>query len=82
MAATPFKFTQLFRTLKCRNFQKSMGQGSGSNFFKQFSSHTAGYSKSRFEFYFRKNASNKTIFQIFALLIKSSVISLVGLSHI
>ena len=32
-------------------------------------SDTAGYSKSRFELYFWKNASNKIIFQIFALLI-------------
>ena len=45
------------------------GHGSGSRFFKQFFSDTAGYSKSRFELYFWKNASNKIIFEIFASLI-------------
>ena len=45
------------------------GQGSGSRFFKQFSSDTAGYSKSRLKLNVRKNASNKIIFQIFAFLI-------------
>ena len=49
-----------------------MGKGSGSRFFKQFSSDTAGYSKSRFELNVRKDASNKIIFQIFAFLINAA----------
>ena len=70
MAVTPFKFPPLFRKpKKRRNSQEIRGQGSGSRFFKQFSYDTAGYSKSRFELNVRKNASNKTIFQIFAFLI-------------
>ena len=56
-------------SLKCRNSQEIGGQGSGNRFFKHFSSDTAGYSKSRFEINFWKNASNKIIFQIFAFLI-------------
>ena len=70
MAVTPFKFPPLFlKAEKCRNSQEIRGQGSGSRFFKQFSSDTAGYSKSRFELYFWKNPSNKIIFHIFAFLI-------------
>ena len=70
MAVTPFKFPPLFRKpKKCQNSQEIRGQGSCSNLFKQFSSNTRGYSKFRFELYFRKNASNKTIFTIFAFLI-------------
>ena len=70
MAITPFKFPPAFqKALKCRNSQEIRGQGSGSRFFKQFSSDTAGYSKSRFELNVRKNASNKIVFQIFAFLI-------------
>ena len=52
-----------------RNSQEIRGQGSGSRFFKQFSSDTAGYSKSRFELNVRKNECNKIIFPIFAFLI-------------
>ena len=70
MAVTPFKFLPLFRThKKCLNSQEIRDQGSGSRFFKQFSSDTARYSKSRFELNGRRNASNKIIFQIFAFLI-------------
>ena len=65
MAVTPFKFPRFSESLKCRNSQEIRGQGSGRIVLKQFSSDTAGYSKSRFELYFRKNASNKIIFQIF-----------------
>ena len=54
-------------SLKCHNPQEIRGQGS--RFFKQFPSDTAGYSKSRFELYFWKNASNKIVFQILAFLI-------------
>ena len=36
-------------SLNCRNSQEIRGQGSGSRFFKQFSSDTAGFSKSRFK---------------------------------
>ena len=64
MAVTPFKFPSLFRKSKNVEIPKS----SGSRFFKQFSSDTAGYSEARFELYFWKNASNKIIFQIFAFL--------------
>ena len=70
MAVTPFKFPLLFRKpTNVEILQEIRGQGSGSRFFKQFSSDTAGFSKSRFELNVRKNASNKTIFQIFAFLI-------------
>ena len=73
MAVTPFKFPPLFRKPKNvelpRIILEIRGQGSGSRFFKQLSSDTAGYSKSRFEPNVRKNASNKIIFQIFAFLI-------------
>ena len=72
MAVTPFKFPPppaFQKAYKCRNSQEIRGQGSGSRFFKQFSSDTAGYSKSRFELNVRKNACNKIIFQIFAFLI-------------
>ena len=70
MAVTPFEFPLPFRKpKKCRNSQDIRGQGSGSRFFKQFSSDTAGYSKSRFELNVRKNACNKIIFPIFAFLI-------------
>ena len=69
MAVTPFKFPRFSESLKCRNSKEISGQGSGSRFFKQFSSDTAGKSKSRFELYVRKNASDKIIFQIFAFLI-------------
>ena len=70
MAVTPFNFPPLLRKpKKCRNSQEFRCQGSGSRLFKQFSSDTAGYFKSRFELYFWKNASNKIIFQIFAFLI-------------
>ena len=70
MAVTPFKFPPLFGKPKNVEIPKGLGgQGSGSRFFKQFSSDTAGYSKSRFELKVRKNASNKIIFQIFAFLI-------------
>ena len=65
MAVTPFKFPPLFRKPKIVEIPKRLG----SRFSKQFSSDTAGYSKSRFELYVRKNASNKIIFQIFAFLI-------------
>ena len=42
MAVTPFKFPPLFRKpKKCRNSQEIRGQGSGSRFFKRFSSDTA-----------------------------------------
>ena len=70
MAVTPFEFPPLFRKPKNVEIsQEIRGQGSGSRFFKQFSSDTAGYSKSRFELYVRKNACNKIIFPIFAFLI-------------
>ena len=70
MAVTPFKFPPLFRKpKKYRNSQEIRGQGSGSRFFKQFSSDTAGYSKSRFALNLRKNARSKLIFQIFTFLI-------------
>ena len=62
MAVTPFKFP-------LRNSHDIRGQGCGSSFVKQFSSDTAGYSKSRFEVYFWKNASNKIIFQISRFLL-------------
>ena len=65
MAVTQFLFPPLFRKHKHVEIdysQEIRGQGSGSSFFKQFSSDTAGYSKSRFELYFLENASNKTIF--------------------
>ena len=64
MAVTPFNSPAF-----CQNSQDIRDQGSGRSYFKQFSSDTAGYSKSRFELYFGKNASNKIIFQIFAFLI-------------
>ena len=69
MAVTPFKFPRFSKSLKCRNSQDIRGRGSGSRFFKLFSSDTAGYSKSRFDLNLSKNASNKIIFQIFAFLI-------------
>ena len=70
MAVTSFKFPPPFRKPKIVEFPKRLGgQGNGSRFFKQFFPDTAGYSKSRFELYVRKNASNKIIFQIFAFLI-------------
>ena len=70
MAVTPFEFPPLFRKPKTVvNSQEIRGQGRASRFFKQFSSDTAGFSKSRFEPNVRKNASNKIIFQIFAFLI-------------
>ena len=65
MAVTRFKSPRL----KCRNSQEIRGKGSGRRFFKQFSSDTAGYSKSIFELYFWKIASNKIICQAFAFLI-------------
>ena len=65
MAVTPFEFPPLFRKPKYVEISK----GSGSRFFKQISSDTAGFSKSRFEPNVRKNASNKILFQIFAFLI-------------
>ena len=65
MAVTPFKFPPLFRKPKKVEIPKRLGV----RFFKQFSSDTAGYSKSRFELNVRKNASNKIIFQIFVFLI-------------
>ena len=73
MAVTPFKFPPLFREPKnCRNSQEIRGQGSGSRFFKQFSSDTAGYSKSRLELNVQKNACDKKLFQIFAFLITAA----------
>ena len=56
MAVTRFKFPLLFKKPKHVEIPKRLvrGQGSGGSFFKQFSSDTAGYSKSRFELYFRK----------------------------
>ena len=69
MAVTPFKFPPFQKALKCPNSQEIRGQGSGSRFFKQFSSDTAEYSKSRFELNVRKNASNKIRFQIFPFLV-------------
>ena len=68
MAVTPFKFSPLFRKPK----KEIRDQGSGSRFFKQLFSDTAGYSKSKFELYFWKNASNKIIVQIFAFLISAT----------
>ena len=45
MAVTQFKFPPLFRKPKnVKNSQDIRSQGSGSRFFKQFSSDTAGYS--------------------------------------
>ena len=58
MAVTPFKFPPLFskpKNVESRNPQEIRGQGSTSRFFKQFSSDTAGYSKSTFELNDRKN---------------------------
>ena len=57
MAVTPFKFPRFSESLKCRNSQEIRGKGSGSRFFKQFSSDTAGYSKSEFELNVLKNAT-------------------------
>ena len=56
MAVTPFNFPPpaFQKAYKCQNSQEIRGQGSGSRFFKQFSSDTAGYSKSRFELNVRK----------------------------
>ena len=68
MAVTLFEFLPLFRKPKNVEILKRLGQGSGSRFFKQFSSDTAGYSKSKFELNVQKNASKKIIFQIFAFL--------------
>ena len=67
-AVTPFKFPPLFKKPKIVEIPNRLGV-SGSRFFKQFSSDTTGYSKSRFYLYFWKNASNKITFQIFAFLI-------------
>ena len=46
-AVTPFK-SSFSERLNCSNFQEIHSQDSGSRFFKQFSSDTAGYSKTRF----------------------------------
>ena len=54
MAATPFKFPPLFRKPKNVEIPKRSGARAVA-----VDSNTAGYSKSRFEFYFWKNASNK-----------------------
>ena len=69
MAVTPFKSPSFSESLKMSDSQDIRGQISGSIFFKQFFSDTAGYSKSKFELNVRKNASNKMLFQIFAFLI-------------
>ena len=70
MAVTAFNFPIAFQKAKtCRNSQEIRGQGSGSRLFKQFSSDTAGYSKSRFELYFWKNASNKISFRFSRFLL-------------
>ena len=62
MAVTPFEFPPLFRKPKNIEIPKRLGiRGvvvDSSNIF----SDTAGYSKSRFELNFRKNASNKIKF--------------------
>ena len=65
MAVTPFKFPPLFRKPKNVEIPKRLGVRAVVHvhvvlsFLKQFSSDTAGYSKSRFEIYFWKNASMK-----------------------
>ena len=60
MAVTPFEFPPpLSESLKCPNSQEIRAQGSGSRFFKQFSSDTAEYSQSRFELNVRKDGCNK-----------------------
>ena len=70
MAVTSFYFPPLFRKPKNVEIPKRLGvravEVDSSN---KFSSDTAGYSKSSFELYVQKNASNKIIFQIFAFLI-------------
>ena len=63
-------------------FPKEYGSGSGSRFFKQFSSDTAGYSESRFELNVQKNASTKIIFQVFAFLIMGRTIVRVSMKVI
>ena len=70
MAVTLFKFPPLFRKPKNVEIPKRLGVravvvDSSNNFF----SDTAGYSKSRFELNFQKNATNKITFQIFTFLI-------------
>ena len=65
MVVTPFNFPPLFRMPKNVKIPKRLGVRA----VVVDSSNTAGYSKSRFELYFWKNASNKIIFQIFAFLI-------------
>ena len=77
MAVTPFEFPPppppppLFRKSKNVEIPKRLGVRAVvvDSSFKQFSSDTAGYSKSRFELNVRKKACNKIIFRIFAFLI-------------
>ena len=70
MAVTPFKFPPLFEKPKNVEILKRLGvRAVVVDSSKQFSSDTARYSKSRFQFYVWKNACNKIIFQIFAFLI-------------
>ena len=70
MAVTPFKSPRFSESRKkCLNFHEIRGQGRGSRLFKQFSSGTAGYFKSRCGHYVWKTACNKIISQIFTFLI-------------
>ena len=68
MAVTSFKFPPLFRKPKNVEIPKRLGVRAV-EVDSSYSSDTAGYFKSRFELYFRKNESNKITFQIFAFLI-------------